>query len=409
MGMRSSVGATGEEPRVLKGREMAFLFRELDLWRDLSLISGEQAEEIRALYELRPGQLPLMLLGAGGALVGLGVLSFVAANWADLPRTLRVFIIVGAYILSLATAWGCGERYPRASRAFLLLGGFVYGAGIFLMDQMFHYGGSWTTALGWWIAGLVPAALLFCDNWQLLLIQTLSSLYLLQIDAIRLEAILGYVSPRKASLIALLQPAEAVLLLGVLWAIWVWLRGRRTFNANVFLTLLFVTSRLAYCFIPSTMLGVMICLGLALWLCAQWREGPLSTDLAWWGLLTADLSGLFLARPWVWRRSPLLWLEELASALSGWAPASPGAGLAVAAMVCLTPLFLWQFHRGRVMGGVFFVLLIAQYFFDRILDFMSKGWSFTLIGLAFLGLGLLLERRLCRRKAMRGDEGRDEA
>ena len=397
------------QTRLVKGREMAFLIRELDLWRSLSLISEEQAGDIRALYAQRPGQLPRMLLGAGGLLVGLGVLSFVAANWFDLSRTLRVFIIVAAYILSLVTAWGCGEAYPRASRAFLLLGGFVYGGGIFLIEQMFHQGGSWASAVGWWIVGLVPVALLFRDNWQLLLIQTLSLLYLLEINAIRIEAILGFGPPRKASLIALLQPAEAALLLGVLWAIWVWLRERRTFNANVFLTLLFAASRLAWCFGPSAMWGVMICLGLGLWACACWRKGNLADDLAWWGLLTADLAGLFLTRPWVWRYSSLLRLESRAVAFLGWKGLAPGAGLAMATMVCLAPLLLWQFHKGRTMGGVFFVLLIGRYFFDHILGFMSKGWSFTLLGAAFLGLGLVLERRLRRRRAIRDGEGRDEA
>ena len=393
------------DTRLVKRREMAFLLRELELWRDLDLISDGQADQIRGLYAQRPGQLERMLLGVGGALVGLGALSFVAANWMDLSRSLRVLIIVGAYISSLVTAWGCGEDHPRASRAFLLLGGFVYGAGIFLMDQMFHQGGPWATAVGWWIVGLIPAALLFRDRWQLLLIQILSAAYMLGIKAIGPAFMFGR-ARGALPLHALLMPLEASGLLIVLWATWAWVRGRRAFNVNACLTAIFIASRLSRCFVPSAAAAIMIGLGLVVWLGARCRGHALTDDLAWWGLLVADASGTILAQPWTWKGSSLLEVEAIVSASLSWDVASPGAGLAMATMVCLAPLLLWQFHKGRAMGGVFFVLLIVHYFFDSILDFMSKGWSFTLLGATFLVIGIVIERR---RRAGRDGERRGEA
>ena len=158
---------------------MSFLLREAEVWRELGLISAEQADGIRGLYSARRGRLQNALLGLGGTLVGLGVLSFVAANWLDMSRLLRTFLILAGYAVSLVASWGCRERFPRTSRAFLLVGSFIYGGGIFLMGQMFHQGEEWRSAVGWWIVGLIPTVGLFRDRWQAVLLQGLTALYIL--------------------------------------------------------------------------------------------------------------------------------------------------------------------------------------------------------------------------------------
>ena len=171
--------ASGGEKRPVSRGNMNFLLREAKVWRDLGLISAEQADGICGLYSARRGRLQNALLGLGGTLVGLGVLSFVAANWLDMSRLLRAFLILAGYTVALVASWLCWERFPRTSRAFLLIGSFIYGGGIFLIGQMFHQGGEWRSALGWWIAGLIPTVGLFRDRWQAVLLQGLTALYLL--------------------------------------------------------------------------------------------------------------------------------------------------------------------------------------------------------------------------------------
>ena len=74
---------SGDEKRLVSRGNMSFLLREAELWRELGLISAEQADGIRGLYSARRGRLQNALLGLGGTLVGLGVLCFVAANWLE--------------------------------------------------------------------------------------------------------------------------------------------------------------------------------------------------------------------------------------------------------------------------------------------------------------------------------------
>ena len=89
---------------------MSFLLREAEVWRELGLISAEQADGIRGLYSARRGRLQNALLGLGGTLVGLGVLSFVAANWLEMSRLLRALLILAGYATALVASWACWER-----------------------------------------------------------------------------------------------------------------------------------------------------------------------------------------------------------------------------------------------------------------------------------------------------------
>ena len=128
--------------RFVRRKELAFLLREVALWRDSGIIDPVQASVIEGLYAPRKGHFPQVLLGLGGMLVGLGFLSAVAANWLDMPRAFRAALIVLCYLFSILAAWRAEAEFPRTSRAFLLLGSFIYGGGIFLMAQMFHQGGA---------------------------------------------------------------------------------------------------------------------------------------------------------------------------------------------------------------------------------------------------------------------------
>ena len=248
----------GDVPRLIRRRDWNFLLNEIEAWRECGLISGEQAGDILGLYDLRRGRLQRVLSGVGGVLVGLGFLSFIAANWLSMSRLLRAGLILVGYIAAMAAAWRCEDKFPRTSRAFLLLAGFIYGGGIFLMGQMFHQGGTWHSATGWWILGLFPAALLFGDLWQTFLIQSLSALYLLwgELSGLGLPPGGG-----ETALRLLFLRSEGFLLLAGLWALWARVGGRFVFNVNAVMTLLSLGLRLARIFNDSTALLAMAVLG----------------------------------------------------------------------------------------------------------------------------------------------------
>lgn len=136
--------------------------RQLDLalneWVSEGLIKTDQRDRLRSRYRL--DELPAstnsrfaaVLLGIGGILVGLGLITFVAANWAAIPRSVRA---IGVLMLTLAfnTAgfvwWTTeGERLrlrPRLRNlgsAMLLVGQLGWGASIALMAQWVQISGS---------------------------------------------------------------------------------------------------------------------------------------------------------------------------------------------------------------------------------------------------------------------------
>ena len=377
---------------------MSFLLREAEVWRELGLISAEQADGIRGLYSARRGRLQNALLGLGGTLVGLGVLSFVAANWLDMSRLLRTFLILAGYAASLAASWGCRERFPRTSRAFLLVGSFIYGGGIFLIGQMFHQGGEWRSALGWWIAGLIPTVGLFRDRWQAVLLQGLTALYLLFDPLLHpgrvWDAVTGEGTPLWDCLEPFLRNPDELLIVAALWGLWHLCGGRIVFRLNVLLSLLLLGERFQEDFGDDIALLALALAGLALSLLApRGEDRPLRSDLADIGLLTAGAFGLLLTWPDLW-------------AWTGGAHFASALALVDAAVVAV--LMLLNLGRRRGVSILFLLLLIARYFFDDFLRFTSKAWVFSIAGAALLALGFLLERRLRRGEGNPEEKGGDD-
>ncbi|NOU96102.1 DUF2157 domain-containing protein [Paenibacillus sp. LMG 31456] len=107
-------------------------------WVDNQIVTREQYNQIVSLYDDKKhaiGVLPVL----GSILVGLGILSFVAANWQDIPQLARLFMIA---VLMIAFYAG-GETllrkgHDKLGTALIALGLITFGSGIILTGQMFH-------------------------------------------------------------------------------------------------------------------------------------------------------------------------------------------------------------------------------------------------------------------------------
>src|ERR1700730_4602997 len=107
-------------------------------WTESGIITPAQFEQILSLYPDKKhaiGLIPIL----GSILVGLGILSFMAANWQDIPQLLRLLMIIA---LLTGFYWG-GERmlsrdHEKLGIALISLGLVSFGAGIILIAQMFH-------------------------------------------------------------------------------------------------------------------------------------------------------------------------------------------------------------------------------------------------------------------------------
>jgi uncharacterized membrane protein len=146
------------------------LRQEAQTWQADGLISNDQFSALSTRYQFDRLELQsknlftLILLTIGGVLIGLGVITFVAANWGDIPRIARVILLLSLFLgISVGgfTLWrqaGFDRWQHRLGETLLLLGSLILGANIALMAQMFHIGGApYGLFLTWGIGVLLMA------------------------------------------------------------------------------------------------------------------------------------------------------------------------------------------------------------------------------------------------------------
>lgn len=134
-------------------------------WVQEGLISAEQRDAIVALYPSESAgqrdRTVLIITILGSLLVGAGVILFIAANWAAIPQWAKVSMILaaiaGTYGVGIRLAFGSNE-YPRLGQSLILLGGLVYGGGIWLIAQIFHLESRYPNGFLLWGLGLLPMA-----------------------------------------------------------------------------------------------------------------------------------------------------------------------------------------------------------------------------------------------------------
>ncbi len=103
-----------------------------------------------------------LLLSLGGILLGLGAITFVAANWQEWSRWFRVGLLLFVFLTVNTT--GCAlwqaqqSRWHRLGHGLLLMGALLMGANLGLMSQMFHQSGSPYTLFGIWGLGVLAMA-----------------------------------------------------------------------------------------------------------------------------------------------------------------------------------------------------------------------------------------------------------
>ncbi len=129
------------------------LRREAEQWWKDGWIDAEFYQQLSDRYqfaEIEPsasGRFVAILLGLGGVLLGLGVITFVAANWQVWPRSFRVVLLMALFVSVNAGGFYLWRRpahekgLQRLGHGLLLTGGLVLGANMALMSQMFHQSG----------------------------------------------------------------------------------------------------------------------------------------------------------------------------------------------------------------------------------------------------------------------------
>jgi uncharacterized membrane protein len=155
--------------RTLSQLQHDWLAAELAVWRQAALISSDQAAGILGLYETAQDRrdrnrswLIYTLVGLAAVLFGAAALLLVGYNWYALPAVVKLAVVFGTIVATYAL--GLYLRYYRDARwlseAVILLGCLFYGAGIWLVAQIFHMSAHYPDGVFWWAIGVLPLALL---------------------------------------------------------------------------------------------------------------------------------------------------------------------------------------------------------------------------------------------------------
>jgi uncharacterized membrane protein len=101
-----------------------------------------------------------IIVTIGAILIGVGIFSFIAANWLQITNPIKVSIIVIAMLLSYFAGWYLKEKrdFLKTGEALILLGAIIYGAGIFLVAQMFNVRANWPDGFILWMIGIIALA-----------------------------------------------------------------------------------------------------------------------------------------------------------------------------------------------------------------------------------------------------------
>ncbi|MDZ5472457.1 DUF2157 domain-containing protein [Bacillus sp. 31A1R] len=155
--------------RVVSIFQYELLRKEFQYLEDIGELAPQQAKHLLSFYEVpsqkkEPLNFIKVLSMIGALLIGLGVLSFVASNWAGLSDLTKFSVLLLSLILGYFVAWLTEYRKPILSKSLYYISVFVYGAEIFYIGQLFHLGGKLENAFLAWAIGVFPLAIYLKDK-----------------------------------------------------------------------------------------------------------------------------------------------------------------------------------------------------------------------------------------------------
>ena len=117
-------------------------------------IGAEQEKEDTSKKTIR------IIVTIAAVLVGAGIFSFIAANWLEMTKPIKIGIILISMIVSYGVGWYFKEKseLQKTGDALILLGSITYGAGIFLVAQMFNIRANWPDGFILWMIGTIAMA-----------------------------------------------------------------------------------------------------------------------------------------------------------------------------------------------------------------------------------------------------------
>ncbi|MDO7875211.1 DUF2157 domain-containing protein [Hymenobacter sp. ASUV-10] len=394
-----------------------FLETETPAWVQDGLITEAQRQQLLARYPAEAvaaiGLLPLL----GSLLLGLSVLSVLAANWQALPPTVRLGLMLG----SLLGAYAAGNYFLRrgnrsVGQGLLALGLLLFGVDIILTSQLYQLVGYDASGLLAWVVAGVALSFVYESSWLAALtlgiaaaVQTYYAWVLGSFSyATALLSLggIGYYWGRRPS----------VLLGQVLATVVLWQAAALVAVSHSKITWFFIPAMLLYAVGdwlprapaatralqgPSLVAAYLFTLGLALFGETDQYAGLLRPPLlAYLGALAGVFVVSFIGKR---RQGRLASLPDWLLLLPGFYLPG-GLPLAVATLVvlyCYAGAVLLRAQRATdgsgpeqlTLGAVLFVVATMVAYFRLTWAFLDKSLFFLLGGVLLLSLSWYLRRR----------------
>jgi uncharacterized membrane protein len=379
--------------RKISEAKRKFIANESNDWVTRGLITAEQRGVILDSYAAAR-RFPAVIVTLGILLLGIGVLTFIAANWIFMSGWLKIALLTGSYITSVAAACFLERRgHLMPATALLFLSGFLLMGAMAVTSQVFHTGGSLASLLLVWLVVYAPTWLLVRDISVFVLFGTVVLIYL-NMEFARYGDFYYY--GYNTGGLPLGPPIPTILTLAVVSvAWWCWYDSVRNGEKDP-------GSRLRYFLIGGStrkiFLSNLAILNWVTWMCVinSRHESVLpffililvigigigalgrkldASDLELQGLLCVAFSGFALTIPIVWESRSYMYFGDFAIAPH------------VAASLAFAAFLVWKILRGGRWSGftVFlFCALAARWYFDTFYTFMSRSAFFISGGIILL-------------------------
>ncbi len=119
-----------------------WLHQQLDSWLGDNFINPQQADSLRRRYPIeKERDWGSMVIPTIGSIVfALGIILFFAYNWADMPKFIKLALILASVGASHGAAiWLCNDNKSNAyTESLHALGTMLFGAAIILIAQIYH-------------------------------------------------------------------------------------------------------------------------------------------------------------------------------------------------------------------------------------------------------------------------------
>ena len=145
--------------------KISWLHCEVERWAREGVIDTSQLQSIKSLYpqQIKKSQPWALVIfsGIGAVIIGLGIILLFAYNWDKMSKYAKLAIVFGSLIFSHIigiTLFLRTQRFKGIGEAVCLLGTMLFGAGIWLIAQIYHIEEHYPNAFLLWAIGAILLA-----------------------------------------------------------------------------------------------------------------------------------------------------------------------------------------------------------------------------------------------------------